>query len=421
MRGFTYYGDQRIELELPEGWNLTPIPPFKKARGLKDAEKRMREAITSALKRKPPKGKVALICDDKTRRTPAYKVLPTLLDKLNKAGVKDEDVTLIVALGTHSKMTLKDMERKVGKEALERIEFKNHDYESPHLVNMGKTRRGTPLWVNKEVANADVRIGIGSVFPHALAGFSGGGKIILPGVAGRETIGLNHSLVTDPGFKFEYAAGNAIFEDMREAAGIARLDIKIDMVLTSPPEEEIIMVDAGDFREVQDRAIEVCENIYGVAVPRLADVAIVSTHPFDRFLPESFKAVFPGNSVTKDWGTIVVPCPLYDGIHSNPKVEELIRQLMYRSLTNPEEVIGKIREGIYEATIPYRFRKIQKKKDIIFVTEGVSTEKMSEMGLTSVKTLDEALEIAKKKHRTADVTILPFGGETIPRLRSRRL
>ena len=420
MEGFVHYGDKRIELELPNGWNFVPIPSFRKVQPLDGVEKRISETIASALKRKPPRGNAVIICDDKTRRTPAHKVLPTVLDELNKSGVNDQDITLIAALGSHSEMTENDMERKAGSEVIERIQFKNHDYESPDLVNVGKTSRGTPIWINNEVIHADTRIGIGSVFPHALAGFSGGGKIVLPGVAGKETLGFNHSLVTDPDFRFEYTADNAIFKDIREAAEKVRLDIKIDMVLTPPPREEIVAIHAGDFKEAQDRAIKLCESVYSVMVPKLVDVAIVSTHPFDKFLAESLKAVSSGNSITRHGGTIVVPCPLYDGIHSNKKVEELTWQLMVESLDNMAEVVEKIKQGVYEATVAYRFRRIQEKRDIIFVTYGVSEKKMREMGLISVKTLDEALQTAKTKHRTADVAVLPLGGETIPRVHSKQ-
>lgn len=416
MGGFVYYGDKRVEVELPNGWNSVSVPGFREVQPLDGVEKAIAETVASAVKRRPPRGKVVILSDDKTRRTPAYKVLPPLLDELQKSGVKDQDITLIAAPGSHSEMTAKDMERKAGSEVLERIEFKNHDYESPNLVNVGKTNRGTPICIDNDVANSDTRIGIGSVFPHALAGFSGGGKIVIPGVAGRETLGFNHSLVTDPDFRFEYTANNPIFKDIREAAEKVRLDIKIDMVLTPPPREEIVAIHAGDFKQAQDRAIEVCESVYSVMVPKLVDVAVVSTHPFDRFLAEALKAVSSGNSITKHGGTIVVSCPLHDGIHSNRKVEELTWQMMVESLDNMMEVVEKIRQGVYEATVPYRFRRIQEKKDIIFATDGVSERKMSEMGLISAKSLDEALQMAAKKHRTADVAILPLGGETIPRV-----
>ena len=195
------YGETTIEFGFPKEWTVmaelrsSTVPDT-------DPEKEIARALRTPLESGMirdivrRKTRIIIIADDKTRKTPVDIILPYVIREMKEGGIQSDQITLISAIGTHEKMSYPEMQRKYGSDVLKEIDAQNHDCDS-NLVKMGSTRRGTPVWINKKVAEGDFILGIGGVGPHSLPGFRGGGKIILPGVAGRKSIGFNHGLITD--------------------------------------------------------------------------------------------------------------------------------------------------------------------------------------------------------------------------------
>jgi len=139
--------------------------------------------------------RVLIIVDDLTRPTPQAIIIPVLLDELNKIGIPDKDISLLIALGTHRKMSLKEIKSRFSPQVTSRVSIFNHDYKNDHeLVLWGHTPSGMSIVINHRVLEVDVVIGCGSIVPHAQVGWAGGAKIVLPGVCGAETISAMHWL-----------------------------------------------------------------------------------------------------------------------------------------------------------------------------------------------------------------------------------
>jgi len=201
MRTFEVnYGEHTLELRLDPERVLFDLGPGDAAAG-SNVEAQVRHALQRPADSPPlcellqPGQNVVLLGDDQTRLTPTDVIVPVLLDEINAAGVPDENVTLVIATGTHRPLTAAELDRKYGSRVLERVRVVAHDcLDGDGLLHFGVTRRGTDIWVNRTVMEADVRIGVGNIVPHHPTGWSGGAKILLPGVAGRHTTGQVHLL-----------------------------------------------------------------------------------------------------------------------------------------------------------------------------------------------------------------------------------
>ena len=244
--------------------------------------------------------------DDFTRPTPAYKVMPVVLEALAKIGVADENIKIIIARGTHRRLSHTDMEQKVGKEIVERFEVKNHENDTD-LVPLGKSKKGTPVWINQTFVEADVRVAIGSVCAHPVAGYGGGAKIIVPGVAGRETIHVNHSRCDHPNVTIGIMDGNPVREDMNDIARMAKLDFIVNTILN--PQKEIIRVVAGDVLMAHKEGVKFYSEIYGAKADELADIVVVGASPRDATFGHATFALYAGVSMAKAGGTLILVAP----------------------------------------------------------------------------------------------------------------
>lgn len=415
MLGKAYYEGKAISFELPPGWNLLAQAEPRSVPGLDDIEGSLRKAfksplgIPSLLERSLTNKKITIISDDHTRPTPASDILPSLLDLLNQLGARDQDVELVVGRGTHRFPDRADLERKLGKEVLDRVNVSVHDADdSSNLVLVGETSRGTPVWVNRLVAEADLIMGLGTIAPHYFAGYSGGPKIILPGVCGRETIVKNHVLTGDPGSVQGTRKGNPVWEDMLEAARIVGLDAKLDLVLTA--DKKVYRMFLGDVEASQDHGVKAFTQIYGVSIPRKVDVTVTSGYPLEADLIQSSKAIMSANSITRKGGSIILSSACFDG--PGPMFYETLSQR-----PDPDEIITWIGEGKASPTggpMASRLRVLLKSKRLIVATGGVSEDKIKDMEMVYACDLSKAIEEEAKLRDQADVVVLPVGGASFP-------
>ncbi len=277
-----WYGHTEMELRFPPSWSVFFCPMkggAKKKMSLKEMEKAFAHPIGSPPIHELARGKkeVVLLFDDMARPTPVSQIVPFVLNELERAGIKDDQVRFIAALGAHGAQTANDFRKKLGGEVLDRFPVYNHhpfDYCKP----LGKTRQGTPVSINREVMACDLKIGIGCIVPHSFSGFGGGGKIILPGVAHIESITYNHGLIkvhpdcVGPG-KIE---GNIPRLDIEEATRMAGLDVKIDTILNL--RGEITSLFVGDPILEHHEGMKLAKEIYATVPARDMDVVIVNAY-----------------------------------------------------------------------------------------------------------------------------------------------
>jgi len=284
-------------------------PPHIHGKSLKDFEASLRVLLEEKLVPKLEGVKrVLILVDDITRQTPVSWILPTTLALLNRCGVRDESITMLVATGTHRPMTLNEQVRKYGELALKRLKVIFHNYKSD-VVKVGVTSKGTPVVVNKLVLEHDLIMGIGMVVPHRVAGFSGGGKIVQPGISGEETTGETHWLSAQ--FEGKDILGkifNPVRDEIEMVAKMAGLSFIINVV--SDRNGKPIGVFAGDPLPTFKEAAEFAKEVYGVRAPR-AKIVITDSYPADIELWQAAKGVYSADLILEDGGVVILvtPCP----------------------------------------------------------------------------------------------------------------
>jgi len=208
------------------------------------------------------KNTAVIIFDDMTRPTRAFEVAPIVIEELTAGGLKEEDIVFVCALGTHGALTQNEFRKKLGPDILKKFRVLNHNiYENCKTV--GTTSRGTKMMVNREVAEADLRIGIGCVTPHAQAGFSGGGKIILPGVSHIDSISHYHldvEAMDKESTGMGFFTDNILRLEIQEAARLAGLDFNVNVIVNGRGYTTHLF--AGEFTAAHTEAVKVAEVHY---------------------------------------------------------------------------------------------------------------------------------------------------------------
>ena len=396
------YGDKRVSVELPKDRVLFVIKPIEFP-GVEDEEGEIRRAIRNPIAcpkiRELVKAgqKAVIIADDLTRVTPCKKIIPILLDELNAAGVRDEDIKVVVALGTHRPMTEEELLERFGKEVLERVSVINHTPKGKkNLLFLGNLASGTPLLINKEVYEADIKIALGNVIPHCYGGWAAGAKAILPGVSGEVTTGVVH--VVGARITVDKLIGdenNPVRREMEEAGRKVELNMIVNTVLNG--RGQIVKLFAGDMIKAHREAIKEAKKIYVQEAPGEADIVLVSSHPADIDYYQAIKGLFAAYKVVKRGGTMILLTPCPEGIaQTHPIIGECGR------VPTSEEIDQMAKEkkikdlaGIAAAML---HAQMKEKANLIFVSEGLTKEMCDALGVQKAESLEEAVRIALKRH-----------------------
>lgn len=343
-----------------------------------------------------PKSQVIIIADDLTRVTPCNLVVPLIIEELNSAGVEDQQIKILIALGTHRPMTEKEIKLRFGKDTVERIRILNHTpFNKGTHEYLGDLVSGIPLWVNKEFLAADIKIAVGNVIPHCFGGYSAGAKSVLPGVCGEETTGRVHlagaRITID---KLIGRVENPLRKDMEEAAGIVGLDMIVNTVLTR--EGKLAGVFAGDFVKAHREAVKMVNQIYVQEVSEPADIIVVSSHPADIEYYQAIKGVFASYRAVKKGGTIILLTPCPEGIaKTHPVIEKYAAFPSCDIDIKAEQDFAKDLCGVACAMVHAQQKE---KAHLLIVSEGLTTEMCGYLGAEKHQTLEQALKTAFKNY-----------------------
>jgi lactate racemase len=309
------WGDEKMRVALPSRWRLRDVVVPS---GLPPAADPAAEAAASIAR--PigcpslgelcrPGARVALVIDDGSRPTPQSAILPAVLEALSRAGVAREAITLVPALGVHRPMTEGELEQRVGPAAWKGLRWENPDADDESkMAHLGTTRRGTPVWVNRTVAEADLVVSVGCIEPHIIASFGGGYKNLVPGVAGRATIAHNHALNCTP------ATFNMV--GRRPEENPMRLDLEEAAAMLSPPvfivnavldsSLAVVRVVSGHPVAAHREGCRVSRTLYGVPVGAPADIVITDSHPMDSDLRQGVKSLSNTIRAVRRGGALIV-------------------------------------------------------------------------------------------------------------------
>lgn len=276
-----WFGDEELELTFPATWEARLFPP-------RDAPPLSEAALRQAFEQPhgtPPLRELArgrrdavIVVDDLSRPTPAWRLMPIILEELAAGGIGDERVRVIVGVAGHRPLMRQDLVKKLGQEMVDLLEVRNHN-PFENLAYLGKTSYGTPVYLNRDFVVADLKLCLGSINPHGGPGFGGGAKLVLPGVAGIESLYQNHR--GDNGLKggLNNVEENHLRADMEEVARMARLDAIVNVVVNS--RREIAGLFVGDAVEAHRAGVALARQVFATPVPIGWDVGIFNAYPKD--------------------------------------------------------------------------------------------------------------------------------------------
>jgi len=366
-------------------------------------------ALESMLKERAPK-KLVIVVNDITRPTPYSVLLPPLMETIERAGVPDANVTLITATGIHDPHTPEQNVQVYGAEVCARYRVVSHNAtDKASLVYKGKLPSGYDFWLNKTVDEADFLITIGVVMPHYFAGFSGGRKSILPGVAGKDTVQKNHARMVELMDNLPPIRKNPVSLEMIQAARTAGVDFILNVVVDDS--ENLVKVVAGDLERAWYKAVEVSETMYMISIAEQADIAIsaASGFPRDINLYQSQKALDHADRATKHGGTIILVAECRDGYG-----EKLFEDFMNRAWT-PQHIMDDVKANfVMGGHKAYGYAKVAAEKNIIMVT-SLPEKVVASCFAKKAATLQEAFAMARTQQGAdARVMVMPEGSVTVP-------
>lgn len=359
-----------------------------------------------------PGQKVVLIVDDNTRLTPVDRIAPVVLDELNRAGIPDSDIRAVIASGTHRAMTDTEKLEKYGRPLLERIHFLDHRYKDPEqLVDYGTTDRGTRILVNKDVVSADFRLAIGNIIPHHPTGWSGGAKAVLPGVAGEETVAQMHLL----GSRWP-ALGRVdtpMRREMEDFAEKIHLNFILNVILNR--QGELIDAVAGHFVQAHRAGVEISQRVYGVPIPKRADLVLSSTSPIDFDFFQGDKGITSAELATKPGGEIVLVCGCLEGISpAHPELADYVGQKTSEQIWEMLDR-GQVPDPLTAAEAIV-LNDIKAKMAITLVTEGLAPDICQAMGFRHLLP-DQLAEYVRRRleaEPSLEIGILHESAEVLP-------
>ncbi|MEM0095656.1 MAG: nickel-dependent lactate racemase [Candidatus Bathyarchaeia archaeon] len=413
------YGKTEVCLRVPARNFLGVIEPREKP-GVPDAraevERALKEPIGSKRLCEIAKSgqKVVVVVDDATRPVPSHVMVPPILDELNSAGVRDEDVTVIFGCGAHRAVTREEAVRLLGESVLNRVKVLSHDCRASDLVYVGTTRYGTKVYLNRVFAEADVKILTGDICFHYFAGYGGGRKSVLPGVAGEESIKANHAMFMHPNAKTGVLEGNPVHEDMVEASRMAKVDFILNVVVNM--KGEVVRAFAGDVEKAFHEGVKLVDEMYRVPVDRRADIVVVSPggYPADVDLYQAYKGVDSALEVVKRGGVIVLAAECSEGYGNQAFYDWMVKYKDFKAVER--EIKRNFVLGGHKAY--YLMRALQKAQ-IILVSAMPDYYAVNIFKLKTARTVNEALNQAfKVVGENAKVWAMPYGNYVLPEVKA---
>lgn len=364
--------------------------------------------------------KVVLIVDDTTRPTPSARIIPHVLSRIRKAGVPDENVKIVMALGTHRPMRKAELEKKLGREVMEKYQIINrHYHETSRLVSLGKTESGVPVEAYEEVVEADFALSIGNIVPHVTSGWGGGSKIILPGVCGQRTTDMMHFIgcTVQPVFEVIGKRDNKPREEMDTIAQKVGLKFIINTVLDE--QTNIIKAFSGHFIEAHRRAVEEAKKYMVVPVPRQADILIVSANPCHVDYWQGAKPYGFAHRGVRKGGVIIFLLDGEEGLCGDaPSHEETIRRYILSSFEDIKAAVDRKEvTDIAGLNVPMYHSILRHRVTTLCVSNHLPEEDIKTLGFIPAANVQSALKRAYEiTGEDAKVGIIPYGGETLVRM-----
>jgi nickel-dependent lactate racemase len=354
-----------------------------------------------------PSDSVAIVIDDKTRPVPNKEILEVLLEELLISKIESKKITIVIATGVHSPCSREDLYQMIGTRIADHFSVINHSaWDEKNLMEIGPIggKKSFQLQINKHVSETDVKILIGMISPHHAAGYSGGRKSILPGVASFENIRNQHNINPDKIMSGKLS-DNPFHTLAMEAAERVGVNFIVNVVLNS--QGEVAKVVAGDLVDAWNEGVAFCNKISKTILPDYSDIVITSPggYPRDINLWQSQKAISTAELIVRPGGVIILVAECREGIGS----DDLHRWL--KTASSPQDIIEKFKQVGFTggSRKAYYFARALQKASIVLVSDRLSKKDLEGMFLWSANSIEEALEIAKDRiGGSPSISILPY-------------
>ena len=418
------YGKTHVELDAPEKsviftGEMTNLP------ALSNLEYSIIDALDNPIGTPPfktlasGKSNIVFLVEDNTRETPLAEMLPVIVNYLNKNGVKDESISFMTAPGTHRSMTDDELREKLGPRILQRFNVRQHNATvSSDIFDLGCIEvegYSVPVHVNRYALEADLLVGLGNIVPHCNAGYSGGAKIVLPGISDFASTSAAHAAaVFCSDIPLGVINGNLCRHAIEEAAKIVGLDFILNVVMNCKGKPAGIFT--GDFVKAHRTGSLVSEKSFQTIIPTTADIVVVSSYPADIDFWQAGKGLACAYYAVKTGGVIILAAPCYEGLANN---HDRYREYLNMTLQEISALVkstspGDLEADIVAASVAAENRRIRDKARIFVVSEGLTSKDVNDLGFKQFKSVQSALNEALTIIPSAKIGILPKGGISLP-------
>ncbi len=358
-----------------------------------------------------PGQKVAVIIDDISRPTPTADILPPILNRLLDAGVSQKDICIVIALGSHRPLTPDEIEFKTGAEIAQNYTIVNTPcQETSEMRWIGESSNGIPAEVNRWVVDADLRIGVGAICPHMDTGFSGGGKILLPGVCSYRTVNAFHAASANvPGNQL----GNPEAPTRLRMETFVKEQIPLNFIVNVilHPNGGVYHCVTGDFIVAHRKGVEYAKALYGVSVKKRYPLVIANSHPFEIDFWQCTKAFWSGDLMAADNGLVVMVSPCPEGTATHPLWAEYLQW-------EPHDLEKHFKSGEAEdpnaCAFAIMFNRMRRRVRFGVITPTIPGEIIRKMGMLSFESVEQAVSLSVPPGLAHTVGVITHGGITVP-------
>ncbi len=424
MRVRLDYGRQGLEVELPDR-NVVGVLSLRNAPHLADPNPALSAALERPIGSAPlselARGKrnACIVVCDVTRPVPNPTILPHVLRALESGGIPRSEVTILVATGTHRPNLGEELARMVGEEAMRDCRVVNHYCEDHDaMVDLGESPMGVPVRLNRAYVEADLKVTSGMIEPHFMAGYAGGRKMVMPGVAALETVQAWHSprFLEHPNATMGVTVGNPVHEESLAIAKMARPDFIVDVALDV--EKRICAVFAGDLEEAWEAGVAFVAKTVFDFVDAPVDICVTTSggHPLDLTYYQTIKGLVGALPIVKPGGTIIVASRIAEGVGNDHFFETLMRIDDIRAF--PETIQRPDWTPVGDQWQIEELAKAVRHHRVSVVTEGLDPDLLTRLFVTPFPTVETAVEEALAVHGPdAKIAVIPKGPYVIPAIR----
>ena len=416
------YGTGTLPIDIPDQ-NVAGILEISESAPLSDEDSAVREAVAQPIA-SPPLTELAkdresacIVISDVTRPVPNKVILPPILEMLERSGIRREKITILIATGIHRPNEGEELEEMVGREIMDTYPIANHFSQKPENHNfLGKTKKGTPVYIDKTYLESDLKITTGLIEPHLMAGYSGGRKAICPGVASVETMKVMHGpeLMEHPKSAVGVLEGNPFHIEATEIALMAGVDFNLNVAIDK--HRRITGVFAGDMVESHRVGAQFVEKQAKVTLPAPADAVVVSSagYPLDTTFYQAIKGLLTAVEIVKQGGSILLVAACSEGIGSKPFTDLIFKTddltAFVQGLYNPANFV--IDQWQLE-----ELAKVARKADIYFYTDGIPYHQRVKLFVHPLESAQDGIEeILTRYGEDVQIAVIPEGPYVLAKL-----